>query len=107
MCSPAFRLATPVVPISRFAPFTASSRVGVTLAPSSTSLAWDAIALACPSSLQGLTSTRSAYPKFFIALATDPTFPWYIGSTSTVSYTHLRAHETRHDLVCRLLLEKK
>src|SRR5450756_2781605 len=24
----------------------------------------------------------------------------------TVSYTHLRAHETRHDLVCRLLLEK-
>src|SRR5450756_3079569 len=28
-------------------------------------------------------------------------------STPTVSYTHLRAHETRHDLVCRLLLEKK
>src|SRR5450759_4640350 len=26
---------------------------------------------------------------------------------ATVSYTHLRAHETRHDLVCRLLLEKK
>src|SRR5659263_647250 len=25
----------------------------------------------------------------------------------TVSYTHLRAHETRHDLVCRLLLEKR
>src|SRR5450756_3080987 len=24
-----------------------------------------------------------------------------------VSYTHLRAHETRHDLVCRLLLETK
>src|SRR5450756_442200 len=24
-----------------------------------------------------------------------------------VSYTHLQAHETRHDLVCRLLLEKK
>ena len=24
---------------------------------------------------------------------------------SPVSYTHLRAHETRHDLVCRLLLE--
>src|SRR5659263_333892 len=29
------------------------------------------------------------------------------GSYETVSYTHLRAHETRHDLVCRLLLEKK
>src|SRR5450759_1715496 len=29
-----------------------------------------------------------------------------IGCTfSAVSYTHLRAHETRHDLVCRLLLE--
>src|SRR5450759_1447572 len=27
--------------------------------------------------------------------------------TVAVSYTHLRAHETRHDLVCRLLLEKK
>ena len=27
--------------------------------------------------------------------------------SGTVSYTHLRAHETRHDLVCRLLLEKK
>src|SRR5450756_2887252 len=26
---------------------------------------------------------------------------------SPVSYTHLRAHETRHDLVCRLLLEQK
>src|SRR5450756_2767380 len=28
-------------------------------------------------------------------------------SMYSVSYTHLRAHETRHDLVCRLLLEKK
>src|SRR5450756_2156789 len=26
-----------------------------------------------------------------------------ISGTSAVSYTHLRAHETRHDLVCRLL----
>ena len=29
------------------------------------------------------------------------------GVIIAVSYTHLRAHETRHDLVCRLLLEKK
>src|SRR5450756_2806937 len=29
------------------------------------------------------------------------------GLDDPVSYTHLRAHETRHDLVCRLLLEKK
>ena len=28
-------------------------------------------------------------------------------SLKTVSYTHLRAHETEADLVCRLLLEKK
>ena len=28
-------------------------------------------------------------------------------SLNTVSYTHLRAHETVLDLVCRLLLEKK
>src|SRR5450756_2798740 len=28
-------------------------------------------------------------------------------TVKAVSYTHLRAHETRHDLVCRLLLEKK
>src|SRR5665648_1209825 len=31
----------------------------------------------------------------------------YRRSINAVSYTHLRAHETRHDLVCRLLLEKK
>src|SRR5450759_4877217 len=29
------------------------------------------------------------------------------GTAGPVSYTHLRAHETRHDLVCRLLLEKQ
>src|SRR5450756_3015217 len=33
--------------------------------------------------------------------------PGTLGLMSAVSYTHLRAHETRHDLVCRLLLEKK
>ena len=29
------------------------------------------------------------------------------GTNTSVSYTHLRAHETSQDLVCRLLLEKK
>ena len=29
------------------------------------------------------------------------------GGLGAVSYTHLRAHETVLDLVCRLLLEKK
>src|SRR5450756_2675789 len=33
--------------------------------------------------------------------------PTILTGHQTVSYTHLRAHETRHDLVCRLLLEKK
>src|SRR5450759_822764 len=28
----------------------------------------------------------------------------FLSGISPVSYTHLRAHETRHDLVCRLLL---
>src|SRR5665648_1218709 len=31
---------------------------------------------------------------------------WRAITIPPVSYTHLRAHETRHDLVCRLLLEK-
>ena len=31
----------------------------------------------------------------------------YAVSAGPVSYTHLRAHETVLDLVCRLLLEKK
>src|SRR5660398_237765 len=30
-----------------------------------------------------------------------------VGMSLSVSYTHLRAHETKANLVCRLLLEKK
>ena len=33
--------------------------------------------------------------------------PYFSVSVAPVSYTHLRAHETVLDLVCRLLLEKK
>src|SRR5450756_2934355 len=37
--------------------------------------------------------------------AADESAPILVISQFTpVSYTHLRAHETRHDLVCRLLL---
>ena len=32
---------------------------------------------------------------------------WRVYRIETVSYTHLRAHETPEHLVCRLLLEKK
>mgnify|MGYP003381004852 CR=1 FL=1 len=39
-------------------------------------------------------------------LANDP-FEAIQHSQRAVSYTHLRAHETVLDLVCRLLLEKK
>src|SRR5450756_2685571 len=46
---------------------------------------------------------RRASPSTIAVLPT-PGSPIRTGS---VSYTHLRAHETRHDLVCRLLLEKK
>ena len=35
------------------------------------------------------------------------TYDGYAKASQSVSYTHLRAHETREDLVCRLLLEKK
>ena len=37
------------------------------------------------------------------AIQLDPGFP----APDAVSYTHLRAHETVLDLVCRLLLENK
>src|SRR5665811_2449596 len=53
------------------------------------------------------------YEVFFLEVGTDKdhvhfliqSVPSY--SVTTVSYTHLRAHETVLDLVCRLLLEKK
>ena len=32
---------------------------------------------------------------------------FFLNTLHPVSYTHLRAHETVLDLVCRLLLEKK
>src|SRR5665811_1884577 len=43
------------------------------------------------------------------ALMSHPVLRWghRARTARTVSYTHLRAHETVLDLVCRLLLEKK
>ena len=44
----------------------------------------------------------------------DKVYPFYVNvyykayqDADAVSYTHLRAHETGRNLVCRLLLEKK
>src|SRR5665648_1254537 len=53
--------------------------------------------------------------NFFGVFADDAAFkenllknpPSVMFAVTTVSYTHLRAHETRHEIVCRLLLEKK
>ena len=39
--------------------------------------------------------------------ATTQSVTWRTDTSVTVSYTHLRAHETKANLVCRLLLEKK
>src|SRR5665648_946169 len=41
-----------------------------------------------------------------VAPCTAMVLVWgYLAKGNPVSYTHLRAHETRHDIVCRLLLE--
>ena len=45
---------------------------------------------------QEMPTSRSGFPRTRLQ-----------SSAGTVSYTHLRAHETVLDLVCRLLLEKK
>ena len=42
-----------------------------------------------------------------IVFSPGPGSPKDYPTSITVSYTHLRAHETVLDLVCRLLLEKK
>src|SRR5450759_5742211 len=51
-------------------------------------------------------ASATAYPRKLIGAGTE-TNGWP-GTCQiavwAVSYTHLRAHETRHDLVCRLLL---
>src|SRR5450756_1755692 len=52
--------------------------------------------------LQGIPLVREAAAKIG-----EPAVQQQLRGMESVSYTHLRAHETRHDLVCRLLLEKK
>src|SRR5678816_4813080 len=56
----------------------------------------------------GLSTTGKAYCWGGLegfGVATTPHL--YAGTPTSVSYTHLRAHETPEHLVCRLLLEKK
>src|SRR5659263_113145 len=58
-----------------------------------------------------LISLFSPFMELYIEYPRRSPRPALINTMGTsiipVSYTHLRAHETRHDLVCRLLLEKK
>ena len=55
--------------------------------------------------------TIDSHPREVLDLVAAATADLFQGSTvtaiETVSYTHLRAHETVLDLVCRLLLENK
>src|SRR5450759_2661304 len=52
-------------------------------------------------------ATCSVYAQNMAYGVRPPHLAEWIINLGAVSYTHLRAHETRHDLVCRLLLEKK
>ncbi len=48
---------------------------------------------------------RTSWAMFILTRKDKP--PSKPLALSSVSYTHLRAHETKANLVCRLLLEKK
>src|SRR5678816_3004320 len=66
-----------------------------------------------PNSRRGAGSSRKAVRQpYTSARSSDGNRPARMDGVSepgleTVSYTHLRAHETPEHLVCRLLLEKK
>src|SRR5674476_690927 len=68
-------------------------------------LSYDELALVEPLSIgaHGVRRANVQKDEFVLVIGAGP-----IGlGTITVSYTHLRAHETGRNLVCRLLLEKK
>src|SRR5665648_1206667 len=57
--------------------------------------------------MQGYIYTVTGLGTFALRPAENKIDEGMVLTIKAVSYTHLRAHETRHDLVCRLLLEKK
>ena len=63
-----------------------------------------AVHSACSSLARECISRSASAPEPLLMLIT---FQRTRHATTPVSYTHLRAHETVLDLVCRLLLEKK
>ena len=54
-----------------------------------------------------LTFRFRQWPILFKIMAISVISVTFITLVIPVSYTHLRAHETKANLVCRLLLEKK
>mgnify|MGYP003377491186 CR=1 FL=1 len=68
---------------------------------------WDYVIVGGGSAGSALANRLSADPatKVLVLEAGRPDSKWDV--FIPVSYTHLRAHETVLDLVCRLLLEKK
>src|SRR5450756_2325810 len=102
-----FDILVPELVIKHFVPFITQS------SPSRT-----AVVFVAPASEPASGSVRPNAPSIFpCAMGTShscfcSSVPFTYTSMApsdvwAVSYTHLRAHETRHDLVCRLLLEKK
>src|SRR5665648_1179756 len=82
----------------------ASSRICIsaTMAYSSSSVTWVAVTMPPVRKSRMYVSRLKSY--HLLNSCSHLFWPFLFVS---VSYTHLRAHETRHDLVCRLLLEKK
>src|SRR5664280_2214089 len=68
-----------------------------------------AIAAMDPEELASVFGTKPALHRFPKSMAgrVQEVCTVIVDSYGAVSYTHLRAHETVLDLVCRLLLEKK
>mgnify|MGYP003380876167 CR=1 FL=1 len=62
------------------------------------------LATPAPATVQAWLKVQAQLPYSYAAVGATATTP---PPHYPVSYTHLRAHETVLDLVCRLLLEKK
>src|SRR5665213_4403147 len=65
---------------------------------------WIEVAVA---GLPPVAAVPQIYPNNFAGPHGFPVWVRYCHFFNSVSYTHLRAHETGRNLVCRLLLEKK